>query len=256
MRAIDTHCHLSHTIKKGAKLGNIIKNAEIANVIAMIDSPVYMEDYAQTIRFQKSYPKQIFVTLGCSPASYHEVDITKTIEQIKIHAEKKEIIGIGEVGLDYYWVKNHNLRAKQHIFFSQFIELANELQLPLVIHSREAEDDALIDLQKAETPVVMHSYGGSVETALKCVERGYFISIPTCVTTRKKHKNLVANLPVESLITETDSPYLSPFPEEKRNEPANVIYGVKEIAKLKEMSEEEVAEITVKNAIKIFKLSL
>lgn len=256
MRAIDTHCHLLHTIKKGAKLGNIIKNAEIANVIVMIDSPVYVNDYAQSIRFQKSYPKQVYATLGCSPASYHEIDITNTIEQIKIHAEKNNIIGIGEVGLDYYWVKNHNLRAKQHIFFSQFIELANELQLPLVIHSREAEDDALIDLQKAEVPIVMHSYGGSIETAKKCVDRGYFISIPTCVTTRKKHRNLVLNLPIESLITETDSPYLSPFPDDKLNEPAKVIYGVKEIAKLKEMTEDEVSEITVKNAIKIFKLPL
>ncbi|MFW9922967.1 MAG: TatD family hydrolase [Candidatus Thorarchaeota archaeon] len=254
MRAIDTHCHLLHTIKKGAKLGNIIKNAENANVIAMIDSPVYLEDYAQAIRFHKSYPKQVFITLGSSPASYHEVDIEKTIEQIKIFTEKGQIVGIGEVGLDYYWVKNHNLRERQHLVFSQFIELANELQMPLVIHSREAEDDALIDLQKAETQVVMHSYGGSIETAQKCVDRGYFISIPTCVTTRKKHRNLVMHLPIESLLTETDSPYLSPFPEEKRNEPANVIYGVKEIAKLKEISEDEVAEITTRNAIKIFNL--
>ncbi len=256
MKAIDTHCHISHTLKRGLKLNVLLQHAAENNVLAIIDSPVFLDSYNQSIRIHKNNPKKIFVTLGASPAHYHEVNINKIILNIREFAEKKEIVGIGEIGLDYYWVKNKAIRNQQHTIFKQFIELANELDLPLIIHSREAEKDSVQDLSIAETPVIMHSFSGDVETALECVDRGYFISIPTSVTSRKKHRRLAASVPLEHLITETDSPYLSPFPDRKRNEPAYVIYAVKEIAKIKEVPEEEVAEITTKNAITIFNLKL
>ncbi|NHJ85757.1 MAG: TatD family deoxyribonuclease [Asgard group archaeon] len=256
MQAIDTHCHISHTLKRGLKLNVLLQHAKTNNVIAMIDSPVSITDYLQSIRYHRSNPKNIFVTLGASPAGYHEMNIKEIIGSIRSYAEKKEIVGIGEVGLDYYWVKDYTIRKKQHETFKQFIELANELKLPLTIHSRDAEEEAVKELIIAETPVIMHSFAGDVDTALECVDRGYYISIPTCVADRRKHKRLAKNIPLEFLITETDSPYLSPFPDKKRNEPANVIYAVKEIAKLKEISENEVAKITVENARKIFNLKL
>ena len=254
MKAIDTHCHLHHTLKKGAKLGNIIANAEKNNVIAMIDSPVYLENYHHSIRLHNEYPTKIFVSLGVPPAQYHELNIHEMIKKIRDYAEQKEIVAVGEVGLDYYWVKQQTIREKQHEIFSEFIELANELNLPIVIHSRDAEEDSLDDLKKAETPVIMHSFSGTVETALECIDRGFFISIPTAVTNRKKHRKLAKAIPLEFLLTETDSPYLSPLPEKKRNEPSLVIFAVKEIAKLKEIPVEDVAEITTQNAIKIFNL--
>ena len=254
MKCIDVHCHLSHTIKRGAKLGNILKKAEKNGVVAFVDSPVYIDNYLQSIRFHRQHPN-IFVTLGAPPANYHELNIDQIIEQIKYYAEKKEIVAIGEVGLDYYWVKKEDIRKDQHKTFKHFIALANELQLPLVIHSRDAEDDAVEDLKEAEVPVVMHSYSGTIDTALECVNRGYYISIPTAITNRKKYRKLAKAIPLEHLLTETDSPYLSPFPEEiKRNEPANVIYAVKKIAQLKEITEEEVANVTLNNAKKVFKI--
>lgn len=256
MKSIDTHCHLHHTLKRGAKLSIILSNAEKAGVIAMIDSPVYIENYQHSIRLHNQFPSTIFVSLGVPPAQYHELDIDLMIEKIKEHAEKKEIVAVGEVGLDYYWVKKEAIREKQHEIFGKFIDLANELNLPLVIHSRDAEGDSLIDLVKAETPVVMHSFSGSIDIAVECINRGYYISIPTAVTNRKKHRKLAEKIPLEFLLTETDSPYLSPIPEKKRNEPANVVFAVKEIAKLKEISEEVVANITLENAKKIFKLSI
>jgi TatD DNase family protein len=256
MKAIDTHCHLSHTLKRGLKLNTILKHAEKNNVIAMIDSPVYVTDYQQSIRFHNRYSDKIFVTLGASPARYHELDIDEIISNIRLHAEKKDIVGVGEVGLDYYWVKKQAIRLKQHETFKRFINLANELNLPLTIHSRDAEEDSVEILSKAETPVIMHSFSGSVETALECVDRGYYISIPTAVTSRKKLQRLAEAIPLEHIITETDSPYLSPFPDRKRNEPANVIYAVKEIAKIKEMPENDVANVTTANALKIFDLKI
>jgi TatD DNase family protein len=256
MKAIDTHCHLRHTFKRGLKLNILLEHAKQNNVIAIIDSPVYVNDYKQSIRIHKSNPDRVFVTLGAPPANYHELNIDEIINNIRISAEQKEIVAIGEVGLDYYWVKNQEIRKQQHITFKRFIQLANELNLPLVIHSRDAEKDCLEDLAIAETKVVMHSFSGDVETALECVDRGYYISISTAVTTRKKNRRLAESLPIEHIVTETDSPYLSPFPDRKRNEPANVIYAVKEIAKIKNISEDEVAEITTKNAIEIFNLPL
>lgn len=256
MKAIDTHCHLSHTLKRGLKLNTILQHAEENKVVALIDSPVYVSDYLQSIRFHNRYSDKIFVTLGAPPANYHEMNIDRVIFNIREHAEKEEIVGIGEVGLDYYWVKKQAIRTKQHETFKRFIKLANELNLPLTVHSRDAEKDSVDILSIAETPVIMHSFSGDVETALECVDRGYYISIPTAVTSRKKYRRLAEAVPLENLITETDSPYLSPFPDKKRNEPANVIYAVKEIAILKELSEDEVANVTTDNAIKIFNLKI
>ncbi|NHJ46685.1 MAG: TatD family deoxyribonuclease [Asgard group archaeon] len=254
MKAIDTHCHLIHTFKRGLKLNTLLDNIEKNNVIAIIDSPVYVKDYKQSIRIHQNHPEKIFITLGAPPANYHELNIDDIVENIKTYAKQKEIVAVGEVGLDYYWVKNQSLRTKQHEVFKRFIGLANELDLPIVIHSRDAERDSLDVLKLAETTVVMHSFSGDVETAMECVNRGYYISIPTSVTTRKKNRRLAEAIPIEHIITETDSPYLSPFPDRKRNEPANVIYAVKEIAKIKNLSEDEVANVTTKNAIKIFNL--
>jgi TatD DNase family protein len=256
MKAIDTHCHLSHTFKRGLKLNTLLDHMVKNNVVAIIDSPVYIDDYKQSIRIHKQHPKKIFVTLGAPPANYHELNINKIIQNIREYAENNEIVAIGEVGLDYYWVKNQAIRSRQHDIFKRFIELANDLQLPLVIHSRNAEKDSLVDLTLAKTPVVMHSFSGDVETAFECVDRGYYISISTAVTSRKKNRLLAKEIPLEHIITETDSPYLSPFPEKKRNEPANVIYAVKEIAKIKSIDEKEVSKVTTENAIKIFNLPI
>ncbi|HUT82400.1 MAG TPA: TatD family hydrolase [Candidatus Bathyarchaeia archaeon] len=256
MQAIDTHCHISHTLKRGLKLNILLQHAQANNVIAIIDSPVSIDDYLQSIRYHRSNPKKIYVTLGASPAGYHEMNIDELIGNIRSYAGKKEIVGIGEVGLDYYWVKDYTIRKKQHETFKRFIDLANELQLPLIIHSRDAEEEAVKELTIAETPVIMHSFGGDIDTALECIDRGHYISIPTCVTNRRKHRRLAKEIPLDFLITETDSPYLSPFPDKKRNEPANVIYAVKEIAKIKEISENEVSKVIVNNAKKIFNLKL
>ncbi len=253
MKAIDIHCHIHHIIKRGAKLSNILKYADEKGVIAFIDSPVDVENYLQSIKYHRQFPN-IFVTLGVPPAQYHELNINQIIEQMKYYSEKKEIVAIGEVGLDYYWVKDQDLREKQSKTFQRFIDLANEIQLPLVIHSRDAEAKAVEDLKTAEVPVIMHSFSGTVETAQECIDRGYFISIPTAVTNRKKYRKLAKSVPLEHILTETDSPYLSPFPELKRNEPGYVIYAVKEIAKLKEIDEEEVAKVTLDNAKKTFNI--
>ena len=162
MKAIDTHCHIHHTLKKGTKLGTILENLKKKGVEAIIDSPVYVDNYLQSIRFHRKYPTTIYVSLGVPPANYHELNIDLMIEKIRHYAEHKEIVAIGEVGLDYYWVKKESIRKQQHVTFKRFIDLANEFQLPIVIHSRDAEEDSIKDLIHAETPVVMHSFSGSV----------------------------------------------------------------------------------------------
>ncbi|MBD3192415.1 MAG: YchF/TatD family DNA exonuclease [Candidatus Heimdallarchaeota archaeon] len=258
MKYIDTHCHIKHTLKKGAKMSELIARAKKANVIAIIDSPVYIEDYSEAIALHRKYANFIFTTLGLPPARYHELDVDLAIKKIHKYAKDQQIVGIGEVGLDYYWVKDQKTRENQHKVFSRFVSLANELKLPLIIHSRDAEANTLPILEKVNNniDVVMHSFAASPEIALECADRGYYISIPTAVTNRKKHRKLAKKIPLESLVIETDSPYLSPLANKKRNEPAYVPYAAKEIAKIKELSEEEVARVTTQNAINLFQLPL
>lgn len=255
---IDSHCHIQHTLQKGAKITGLIARAKKANVIAIIDSPVYIDNYAEAIALHRKYSTFIFITLGLPPARYHELEVDLAIEKIHDYAKEQQIVGIGEVGLDYYWVNDQKTRDYQHKVFSRFVSLANELKLPLIIHSRDAEADTLPILEKTDNDIdiVMHSFAASPEIALECVDRGYYISIPTAVANRKKHRRLAKKIPLESLVIETDSPYLSPLPDKKRNEPTYVHYAAKEIAKIKELSEEEVARTTTKNAIDIFQLPI
>lgn len=239
-------------IEKGLNIERIIQNMQQNNVLIAINSPVFLEEYTEALKIQEEYPSMLRTTLGSSPSRYHQQKIDKVIENIHENADK--IIGIGEVGLDYYWVKEESLQKKQQIIFKRFIALAEELQLPIIIHSREAEQKAYELLKNCETKVMMHSYGGSPELAKKCSENGFYISIPTCVTNRKKHQKIVQAVKIQHLLTETDAPFLSPLTNKKPNEPANIIYGVKKIAEIKEMDTQETAKITYRNACKLFNL--
>ena len=256
METIDTHCHLEHLLQKGMKLEIVFQNMKKNGVIALIDSPINTREHTQSVNLHKKYPEKIFVTLGAAPANYQEVDIREIIESIRVYAKKNEIIGIGEVGLDYYWIKDEKLRKKQHLIFQEFIQLGNELKLPLIVHSRDAEKESIMELKLAETNVIMHSFSGNPDLGKECVEQNFYISIPTAITTRKKYQLLAKETPLESLIVETDSPFLSPIKELKINEPANVIYAIKEIAKIKGISIEEVAETVLENIKKIYRLNI
>lgn len=248
-KLIDIHCHLD--FKNFNKDREEVINRAKKKLTAVINSGASYEGNKKTLKLSKEYEGFIYPTLGFHPTNNEPID--RTIEEIEKNVEY--IVGIGEVGMDFYRVEDPEERKRQEHIFKKFIELSNEYELPLVIHARECEDRVfeIVKELKDDSNVVFHCYSGSVELAKKILEEGYYISVPTLVCFSKHHQNIVKNLPLEKILTETDSPFLSPY-RGKRNEPSFVEEAVKKIAELKSMSIEKVDEITDRNARKVFNI--
>ena len=177
------------------------------------------------------------------------------LDDIKEFAKNKKVVSIGEIGLDYYWDKSF-IDEQKDIFIKQ-VKLANELGLPIEIHDREAHKDVfdiLVEYNKT-SDVVFHCFSGSVEFARECLKQGWYIALGGVVTFKNavKTKEVAKDVPLDRLMLETDSPYLTPVPfRGKENQPAYVRYVADEIAKLKGIDVKEVIEATTKNAERVF----
>ena len=170
------------------------------------------------------------------------------------------IEAIGEIGLDYYWDKESDVQANQRVWFERQAYLAKELSLPMVVHSRDAAKDTL-DMMKAmkaeEIGGIVHCYSYSVEQAKEYLKMGFYFGIGGVITfsNAKKLKEVVEYLPMDTIVLETDCPYLAPVPNRgKRNSSLNLPYVVKEIASLKGLDEEEVIRITRENAKRVYQI--
>lgn len=169
-----------------------------------------------------------------------------------IRENKSRIVAIGEVGLDYWIVKEDSKKALQREILKIFIELSKALNLPLNIHSRSAGRHAItLLLENNAARVQMHAFDGKAAAALPAVEAGYFFSIPPSVIRSRQKQKLVKRLPLSCLLIETDSPVLGPVPNE-RNEPANIGQSVKAIAELKDVPEEEVIAAVSENTERLY----
>jgi TatD DNase family protein len=262
---IDSHCHLAPFWFSHKPVETALKDAKEANVIAVINSAVGVQDeekglidYDYSAELSQKNLGYVFCTLGLSPSMIKILDVDYCLKRIEELVEEKHVgvVGIGEIGIDRHWVLEDSWQKRQLEVFKLLISIGGAAGLPLVIHSRKAESLALDVLEKnADTDVVLHCFSGSVELGKRAVDDGYFVSIPTAVVNRKKHKKLAKALPLENLVVETDAPWLSPVEKEK-NEPAFVRYAVEEIAKINEYEVKEVSKVTTKNAIRIFSLPL
>jgi len=183
-----------------------------------------------------------------------EFDVDGELSWIKEH--KDDCVAIGEIGLDYNWkeFQTEEMRDKQKEVFRKCLELAKKIDKPVVIHSRKAELDAIEILEEfGMKGVVMHCFNGKKSLIRRCVENGWFLSIPAVIMRLDHFKMLVEMVPLEQLLTETDAPYLSPVAGE-RNEPANVAVTIRKIAEIKGLGEEEVAEQIFNKAKELFKV--
>lgn len=197
----------------------------------------------------------IYAVIGWHPVD--AIDCTEDdlqwIEELSAH---KKVVGIGETGLDYYWDKSP--KEIQQTIFRKQIRLAQKVNLPIIIHNREATEDVVRILKEEEahlTGGIMHCFGGSVETAKQCIDMNFMISLggPVTFKNAKKPKEVATEISLDHLLIETDAPYLAPHPHRgKRNEPALVALVAEEIARLKGISVEEVAEATTRNAKRFF----
>ena len=260
---IDTHCHLDFK-DFDADREAVMDRAKLAGVGVIINVGSSTEGSRRAVELAKRY-EMVYATVGIHPHDAKTVT-EAALAEIWTLAKEKKVVAIGEVGLDYY--RNLSPKDQQIAAFKKFIELAQELDLPLVIHSREASDDVMSILKeyyKRKTindkrlTAVMHCFSGDVDFLHECLDLGLCISF-TCNLTFKNAKNLraVAKIvPTERLMLETDAPFLAPEERRgKRNEPAYIISLVEELSQVLGLSPLDIARITTHNANKFFKLGL
>jgi len=254
---VDSHCHLDLIEKQGLTVQEVIDNALKNNVKILQTICTRVTEIENLLNYTKNYDF-VYASLGIHPCNVLEQPKITAEEIIKICAENKKIIGIGETGLDYY----HDKSAidLQKTSFIEHIKASQQNDLPVIIHSRDADLDMMEILESeqrnAKFPALLHCFSSSKELAVKALDMGIYISISGIVTFKNATalQEIVKYLPLESLLVETDSPYLAPIPYRgKTNQPAFTRHVVEFIAELKGLSSEEVAKQTTENFLKIFK---
>jgi TatD DNase family protein len=247
---IDSHCHLD--FKHFNKDRNaVIERAKDAGIVLMVNSGVDFVTNRKSLQLANDHDF-IQATLGLSPnlvEGLSEEDLQSVFEQIRANAS--QIVGVGETGLDYYRCRDKTAREHQVQIFRQAIELARSLDLPLVIHSRDAEQQALEMIRDLDK-VIFHCYGGTLSTMKEAVDRGFYISLATVLCRSAQHQILARNVPLDRLLIETDSPFLSP--RGGRNEPSFILDSVRLLARIRGIEPAEVARTTTDNARRIFGL--
>lgn len=254
---IDVHCHLEQ--KDFEKdLDDVITRArkEIKGIITCCAHP---DDFEISLQIINKFPGFVFLTASVHPEYVAEIDENKIEEYFgKLIKNKNVLVGIGETGLDYYWIKEEELRKKQIGLFIKHVELAKQLKLPLVIHCRDANKKCLEILERADVEKVHWHMFGAEEFVKQVVDNDWKISVGPIILVSKKHRRIVEKMPIENILLETDAPWMAPAwflkKRKERNEPISIKVVAQEISKIKEMEFEEVWKICGRNAIKFFNL--
>ena len=240
---IDTHCHLDCF----DNIDEIVKNMDSIIITSGYDD----ESNKKVIELVSTY-ENVYGTLGIHP---EEVDNPYNIDYIKENISNPKIIAIGEIGLDYHYTQDNKEKQKQVLI--EQLQIAQENNLPVVIHSRDAIMDTYDILKKFNLKGIIHCFSSSLEMANKFIKLGYKIGIGGVVTFKngKKLKEIVKEISLNDILIETDSPYLAPEPlRGTKNEPKNVYYVLKEVSNIKEIPYDKVLEITNRNAYDLFNI--
>ena len=249
---IDTHCHLFYD-EINNDIDNILERADNLGVDKFICVATNLEDAQKCIDLSEKF-KRIWPTAGIHPhdAKNAPHDFEK---KLKILLSHKKIVALGEIGLDYF--RGERDKKIQKDVFRKQLEIANELNLPIVFHNRESDKDIITIL--SEFPSingVAHCFSSTIETAQELIDMGFYISFSGNLTFKNSHlPDVASQLPLSNLLVETDSPYLSPTPlRGKRNEPAHLAFIQKKLGELFELSQEEVEKQTDLTASSLFSL--
>ena len=250
---IDTHMHLYDT-KYDDIREEVIKEALDMGVKKMIAVGF---DYVSSLKAIELADKYdfIYASIGIHPSEV-EKEEDKELSWIYTLAKNKKVVAIGEIGLDYYWDKTYVELQKE--YFHKQLDIAKDLNLPVIIHARDAQFDSF-EVVKAHPSVigVFHCFGGSLEMAERLIKLGYYIGVGGVLTFKnaKEIKRVVDGISLDNMLSETDSPYLSPHPHRGEvNHPGYTKYVVEEIAKRKNIDFDAVCEKLANNANKLFKL--
>jgi TatD DNase family protein len=247
-KLVDTHAHICDPAFDADRT-EVLQNAAAAGVGAVIAVGENISDAHKNIELADLHP-MLRPAAGLYPTILDPDQAAAMCSFIR--EERSRLFAIGEVGLDFWIVKEDADRQIQKDIFKGFISLSQELDLPLNVHSRSAGRHAVaLLLECGAARVQMHAFDGKASAAQPAVEAGYFFSIPPSVVRSRQKQKLVKSLPLSCILVETDSPVLGPVPKE-RNEPANVTVSIKTIAELKNVSEAEVMEAVTANTAKLY----
>lgn len=245
---IDIHSHIVFYPRE--KIEKIVQNAKKSDVKIILDNGLNKETNRKIISLSKKY-HEIKPVLGLYPSDAVKLSKKEIDEEIEfIKNNKEKIVAIGEVGLDLK--KDKNLKEQIKIF-EKFIKLSKELDIPIIVHSRKAEEKAIEILEKnSAKKVIMHCFCGKFKLVERIIENKWFLSIPANVTNSEQFQKIVKEIPLENIFCETDSPFLHPK-KEKNNEPANVIESYKKISEIKKINLDKVEKKVEENYKRIFK---
>lgn len=250
---IDTHMHIGDDF--GVQPDLYVKNATDAQVEVLIASFCEKDDIMLSTKFVEKY-KNLYACIGYHPEVSNKI-VEKDYEILEEMVKNNpKIVAIGEIGLDYYWNKDN--KDKQREVFCKQLEIAEKLKVPVVIHSRDSINETYEILKKYKVSGVIHCFSGSLEMAKKFISLGFLLGIGGVVTFKNsKLFEVIEKLELTNIVLETDSPYLTPEPNRgKINESSNIFYIAQKIAKIKNISLENVAKITTENAIRTFDLPI
>ncbi len=246
---IDTHCHIEKKYYDNIDL--LIKENTLAGCKYMITSCCEEETLKDCDYLTNKY-NEVYATIGFHP---EEVDRLPNnyLDIIKVHIKRnKKIIGIGEIGLDYHYTKDNKI--EQIKLFEEQLKLAEEYNLPVVIHSRDATEDTINTLKKYNVKGVIHCFSGSFETASIYIKMGFKLGIGGTVTFKNSNLPLtLSKIDIHNLVLETDSPYLAPHPlRGSVNKSANINYVIEKLASIYNIDINEVSKITFNNTLDIY----
>jgi TatD DNase family protein len=251
---VDSHCHLDFP-QLSADLDGVVARAEAAGVGLMLTISTALSRFDGVLAIAERYDN-IYCTVGVHPHEA-ETEPDTVARQLIAHARHPKVVGIGETGLDYYY--EHSPRDIQQHVFREHIKAARETGLPLIVHTRDADDDTVRilteEMGQGAYPGLIHCFSSSRQLAEKSVALGLYISISGIATFKKAEelRDTIRALPLERLLVETDSPYLAPIPYRgKDNEPSFVVHTARTVAGLKELSPEALADRTTDNFFNLF----
>jgi TatD DNase family protein len=251
---IDAHCHL-YSDKYHHDLHKVVQRAQ-AKLQAVITSAVDLESLQKSLAIRRKYPDFIKVTAGIHPrhgARLKKEELSEIWRAIK--SVQKEIVALGEVGPDFYHIKDRHLRQRQLSVLEDAMAQAEAMGLPLVIHARQAEKAALEVVARCKTPVLFHCFAGTREMAREITAHGFYLSLSAILLFSSELQRAITEVPLELILTETDSPALSPKRTQQRNEPAFLETIVSRLAELFDLPVDRVGSITAVNAGRFYRLA-
>mgnify|MGYP000387954973 CR=1 FL=1 len=251
---IDSHCHLSYK-NDYSNIDNILERANDVGVIKFLNIATKYNEF-ETLKHISNVYKDIYFTLGIHPHEANETS-NEIINEIKENSENEKFLGIGETGLDFYY--NNSDRYSQIKSFKNHIEASQLLQIPLIVHSRNAEDETFEILnaymKKKKIKILMHCFSGSTSFAKKMQSLDAFFSASGIITFKNSLnlQSTFSEIPLDKLLIETDSPFLAPVPMRgKKNEPSFIKYTLEKLSKIKNVNKLELDKITTNNFNRLF----